>query len=77
MANQVNPSVSLAEQSFDPREPGIAKDVIRGGSYLCAKNFCSRYRPAVREDLEPDMSTAHIGYRMVYAPLGPDADSPS
>jgi len=73
MANQVNPSVNQQELSFDPREPGIAKHVIKGGSFLCAKNYCSRYRPAAREALEPDTGTAHIGFRLVSASLAPAA----
>lgn len=68
MADHVNPAVSEQELSFDPREPGIAKHVIKGGFYLCAKNYCSRYRPAAREALEPDTGTAHIGFRLVSGP---------
>jgi formylglycine-generating enzyme required for sulfatase activity len=46
----------------------MADHVIKGGSYLCAKNYCSRYRPAAREALEPDTGTAHIGFRLVSGP---------
>jgi len=38
---------------------------IKGGSYLCAKNFCKRYRPAARQPHESDFSTNHIGFRIV------------
>jgi len=39
--------------------------LIKGGSFLCAPNYCRRYRPAARESLEQDFSTAHIGFRIV------------
>ena len=39
--------------------------VIKGGSFLCALNYCSRYRPAARQAQESNLSTAHIGFRTV------------
>ena len=39
--------------------------IIKGGSFLCANNFCRRYRPAARERQESDFSTNHIGFRLV------------
>jgi sulfatase modifying factor 1 len=39
--------------------------VIKGGSYLCSANYCRRYRPAARGSLAPDLSTAHVGFRIV------------
>ena len=39
--------------------------VIKGGSFLCANNFCRRYRPAARERQDSDFSTNHIGIRLV------------
>lgn len=38
---------------------------IKGGSYLCAENFCIRYRPAARQPQETDFSSNHIGFRIV------------
>ena len=60
-----NPQGPSKQESFDPREPGVAKHVIKGGSYLCAPNYCSRYRPAARESQSPDTGTTHIGFRLV------------
>ncbi|MFN3313390.1 MAG: SUMF1/EgtB/PvdO family nonheme iron enzyme [Hyphomonas sp.] len=37
---------------------------IKGGSFLCAENFCRRYRPGAREPQEPDFSASHIGFRI-------------
>ena len=46
--------------------PGrAASRVIKGGSYLCALNYCARYRPAARHAQETDLGAAHIGFRTV------------
>ena len=39
--------------------------VIKGGSHLCAPNYCLRYRPAARQAETPDTSTSHIGLRCI------------
>jgi sulfatase modifying factor 1 len=39
--------------------------VIKGGSHLCAPNYCLRYRPAARQGETIDTSTGHIGFRCV------------
>lgn len=39
--------------------------VIKGGSFLCAENFCRRYRAQARQAQESDFSTNHIGFRTV------------
>ena len=65
-AHQRNPQGPDQAQSFDPKKPGEgAAHVIKGGSYLCAQNYCSRYRPAARESQVPDTGTTHIGFRLV------------
>jgi sulfatase modifying factor 1 len=48
-------------------EPGahIPRKVIKGGSHLCAPNYCLRYRPAARQGEAIDTSTGHIGFRCV------------
>lgn len=38
---------------------------IKGGSYLCADNFCRRYRPAALHPQDTDFSSNHIGFRIV------------
>jgi formylglycine-generating enzyme required for sulfatase activity len=40
-------------------------NVIKGGSYLCAANYCARYRPAARQFQERGLGTDHIGIRLV------------
>jgi formylglycine-generating enzyme len=47
-----------------PGEP-IARRVIKGGSHLCAPNYCLRYRPAARQGEGVDTSTQHIGFRCI------------
>lgn len=41
----------------------IPQYVVKGGSHLCAPNYCMRYRPAARQGQEIDSSTSHIGFR--------------
>ena len=50
-----------------PTEPGehIPRRVIKGGSHLCAPNYCLRYRPAARQFEAVDTSTSHISFRCV------------
>lgn len=44
---------------------GVNRAVIKGGSFLCAPNFCRRYRPAARHAQEADLGTNHLGFRTV------------
>lgn len=39
--------------------------VVRGGSYLCHKSYCNRYRAAARSSNTPDSSTGNMGFRCV------------
>ena len=43
----------------------IPRKVIKGGSHLCAPNYCLRYRPAARQSETVDTSTSHIGFRCI------------
>jgi formylglycine-generating enzyme len=62
-----NPRVTSAEASLVPGEPGahIPRRVIKGGSHLCAPNYCLRYRPAARQGEAIDTSTSHLGFRCI------------
>lgn len=46
-------------------EGGDRSHLIKGGSFLCADNFCYRYRPAARQPGPPDTGTSHVGFRTV------------
>ncbi|BCL36086.1 formylglycine-generating enzyme family protein [Nostoc sp. MS1] len=63
----VNPRGGSLEESFDPDFPEIRipRKVLKGGSFLCAANYCFRYRPAARHAETVDTSTCHIGFRCV------------
>jgi len=62
-----NPSGGREEDSYDPCQPAIKipRKVIKGGSHLCAPNYCRRYRPAARHAEPVDTSTSHLGFRCV------------
>jgi formylglycine-generating enzyme required for sulfatase activity len=51
--------------SFDPSEPGVAKRVQKGGSFLCTDEYCARYMPGGRGKGEPNTGTNHVGFRCV------------
>ena len=52
------------EASIDPNDPtAIPRRVMKGGSHLCAPNYCRRYRPAARMAQAIDTSTSHLGFR--------------
>ena len=44
------------------------RKVIKGGSHLCAPNYCLRYRPAARQGEMIDTATGHIGFRCIVRP---------
>ncbi len=44
---------------------GEAVHVIKGGSFLCADNYCRRYRSAARQPQEVGLPTNHVGFRTV------------
>ncbi|WP_344415467.1 formylglycine-generating enzyme family protein [Pseudonocardia ailaonensis] len=60
-----NPQVTDAAGS---EEGGIPRRVIKGGSHLCAVNYCQRYRPAARQAQQVESSMSHIGFRCVVRP---------
>lgn len=55
-------------EGFDPTQPDEAVAVIKGGSYLCAPNYCMRYRPEARQGQSKGLGTSHIGFRTVLNP---------
>jgi formylglycine-generating enzyme required for sulfatase activity len=70
-----NPRGGTQEDSFDPRQPEIRipRKVIKGGSHLCAENYCRRYRPAARFPEPVDTSTCHLGFRCIVRPAAQSA----
>lgn len=62
-----NPRGGTSDESFDPTmgTMRIPRRVLKGGSHLCAENYCQRYRPAARHPQPIDTSTSHVGFRCV------------
>jgi formylglycine-generating enzyme len=62
-----NPRGGREGQSYDPCQPQIRipRKVVKGGSHLCAPNYCRRYRPAARHAQPVDTSMSHVGFRCV------------
>lgn len=58
-AGSIDPQASLAR---------LPRRVIKGGSHLCAPNYCQRYRPAARAAQAIDSGTSHIGFRCIVRP---------
>jgi sulfatase modifying factor 1 len=62
-----NPRGGREDESYDPCQPQIRipRKVVKGGSHLCAPNYCRRYRPAARHAQPVDTSMSHVGFRCV------------
>jgi formylglycine-generating enzyme len=62
-----NPRGGPEADSYDPCQPQIRipRKVIKGGSHLCAPNYCRRYRPAARHAQAVDTSASHVGFRCI------------
>jgi formylglycine-generating enzyme required for sulfatase activity len=62
-----NPRGGAESGSYDPCQPQvkIPRKVLKGGSHLCAPNYCRRYRPAARHAQPIDTSTSHVGFRCI------------
>lgn len=62
-----NPRGGLERDSHDLNDPGrrFPRKVLKGGSHLCAENYCRRYRPAARYPQTIDSTTSHIGFRCI------------
>lgn len=53
---------------------GAEQNVIKGGSFLCAANYCARYRPAARQFQERSLGTDHVGFRLIDTRRAPPPD---
>ena len=61
-----NPRGGERDRSVDAGDvAGVPRRVMKGGSHLCAPNYCRRYRPAARMPQAVDTSTSHLGFRLV------------
>ncbi len=66
----VNPRIVSPDKSYDANQAHvrIPRKVVKGGSHLCAPNYCLRYRPAARQPQMIDTSMSHIGFRCIARP---------
>ncbi len=62
-----NPQGGAEDDSYDLAQPQfrVPRKVIKGGSFLCADNYCQRYRPAARRPQMIDTGMSHIGFRCI------------
>ncbi|GAB2642941.1 formylglycine-generating enzyme family protein [Gordonia jinhuaensis] len=62
-----NPRIGVAPQGGDGdgEGQGFVRRVIKGGSHLCAPNYCRRYRPAARQGETEEAATGHLGFRCI------------
>lgn len=56
------------KQCYNPDNPYAMERVIKGGSYLCANNYCVNYRPSARQGQAFDSGTSNVGFRLVKDP---------
>ncbi len=61
-----NPRGPRESDAYDPVNPVLASRVIKGGSYLCAPNYCQRYRPESRHGRDPGLGASNVGFRLAY-----------
>ena len=75
---RVNPRIATPEGSYNVGQPGaqFPRMVVKGGSHLCAPNYCLRYRPAARQPQSVETSMAHLGFRCISRPRPQPNDGP-
>ena len=65
-ADWFSPSHHLRAEQNNPQGPAQGqRRVLRGGSYLCHRSYCNRYRVAARSSNTPDSSAGNLGFRCV------------
>jgi formylglycine-generating enzyme required for sulfatase activity len=71
-----NPRITASHQVRPAAEPGshLPRRVMKGGSHLCAPNYCLRYRPAARQAQAVESSASHLGFRCIVR--APEASPP-
>ncbi len=65
-ADWFEPNYYRTSPKADPKGPEQGEErVIRGGSWMCAENFCTNYRTAARSHATPDSGMNNLGFRCV------------
>lgn len=65
-ATRDNPRGPSENTAYDPLNPQSPSRVVKGGSYLCAPNYCQRYRAESRQGRDAGLGTSNVGFRLVY-----------
>lgn len=60
-----------APGSVRPAGSAVGQRVIKGGSFLCAPNYCMRYRAGARQAQDDDLAVSHVGFRTALVAPGP------
>lgn len=76
-ANKVSVNPTGPDKSYDPNEPYAIKRVSKGGSFLCADDYCINYRPSARQGTSFDSGMSNLGFRCVKSPTTPHPRTPS
>lgn len=63
--NNVSVNPSGPTEPYDPNEPYAIKRVSKGGSFLCADDYCVNYRPSARQGTAFDSGMSNLGFRCV------------
>jgi len=72
MAMPADPSGAMSR--LKSPGPTSGAHVIKGGSFLCSEDYCSRARAGSRQPLEDGMAAVHIGFRTVAADPSPQSE---
>ena len=63
---RTNPKGPSETDAYSGVDSGVPARVMKGGSYLCAPNYCRRYRPQSRQGNDPGLGSSNVGFRLVY-----------
>lgn len=63
-------SLKKTSRALNEASAAANQRLMKGGSFLCHRSYCYRYRIAARHGNTPDTSTSHIGFRLVYPAAG-------
>ena len=59
-------SLARAAKQRNENARAAGERLLKGGSYLCHRSYCYRYRIAARTGASVDTSTGHVGFRLVF-----------
>lgn len=63
-------SLGRSAKRRDAQARAERERVMKGGSFLCHRSYCHRYRIAARTGRSPDSAASHLGFRVAYDDAG-------